>query len=132
MESADRKGLPLRRLLFSADRFKDAAIRLGSRDVKTPFSRVSAPSHGATSAGPCADRTGCFAVRHGACAPRSFSMRLFCRPSHLHGGSHCSTLNAGDKLAFRSTFRVVPVALSPETDERIPPQGHDSSISRPR
>src|SRR5436305_15272869 len=42
MESADRKGLPLRRLLFSADRFKDAAIRLGSRDVKTPFSRVSA------------------------------------------------------------------------------------------
>src|SRR5262245_1525410 len=42
MDSAERKGLPLRRLLFSADRFKDAAIRLGSRDVKTPFSRVSA------------------------------------------------------------------------------------------
>src|SRR5260370_38764009 len=42
MESAERKGRPLRRLLLSADRFKDAAIRLGSRDVKTPFSRVSA------------------------------------------------------------------------------------------
>src|SRR5215510_10659729 len=42
IDSAERKGLPLRRLIFSADRFKDAAIRLGSRDVKTPFSRVSA------------------------------------------------------------------------------------------
>src|SRR5215468_6673148 len=42
MDRAERKGLPLRRLLFSADRFKDAAIRLGSRDAKTPFSRVSA------------------------------------------------------------------------------------------
>lgn len=42
MESAERKGLPFRRLLLSADRFKDAAIRLGSRDVKTPLLRVSA------------------------------------------------------------------------------------------
>jgi hypothetical protein len=42
MESAERNGLALRRLLFSAERFKDAAIRLGSRDVNTPFSRVSA------------------------------------------------------------------------------------------
>src|SRR5262249_53699221 len=42
MESAERKGLLFRRLLLSADRFKDAAIRLGSRDVKTPLSRVSA------------------------------------------------------------------------------------------
>jgi len=42
MDRAERNGLVLRRLLFSADRFKEAAIRLGSRDVKTPFSRVSA------------------------------------------------------------------------------------------
>src|SRR5215469_18642247 len=42
MESAERKGLLFRRELLSADRFKDAAIRLGSRDVKTPFLRVSA------------------------------------------------------------------------------------------
>src|SRR5919201_4579479 len=42
MDSAERNALVLRRLLFSADRFRDAAIRLGSRDVKTPFSRVSA------------------------------------------------------------------------------------------
>src|SRR5215831_2631912 len=42
MESAERKGLLFRRLLLSADRFKDAAIRLGSRELKTPFSRVSA------------------------------------------------------------------------------------------
>src|SRR4029450_2622165 len=42
MESAERKGLALRRLLLSADRFKEAAIRLGSRDVKTPLSRVGA------------------------------------------------------------------------------------------
>src|SRR5262249_9437672 len=42
MESAERKGLLFRRELLSADRFKDAAIRLGSREVKTPLSRVSA------------------------------------------------------------------------------------------
>src|SRR5262249_46392009 len=42
MESAERKGLLFRRLLLSADRFNDAAIRLGSRNVKTPLSRVSA------------------------------------------------------------------------------------------
>src|SRR5499427_3622076 len=42
MESAERKGLLFRRELLSADRFKDAAIRLGSRDVKTPLSRFSA------------------------------------------------------------------------------------------
>src|SRR5215471_19175310 len=42
MESAERNGLLFRRLLLSADRFNDAAIRLGSRNVKTPLSRVSA------------------------------------------------------------------------------------------
>src|SRR5262249_28791729 len=42
MESAERKGLLFRRELLSADRFKDAAIRLGSRDVKTPLSRLNA------------------------------------------------------------------------------------------
>src|SRR6516225_11456355 len=42
MESAERKGLLFRRELLSADRFKDAAIRLGSRNVKTPLSRLSA------------------------------------------------------------------------------------------
>src|SRR5215470_5510141 len=42
MESAERKGLLFRRELLSADRFKDAAIRLGSPDVKTPLSRLSA------------------------------------------------------------------------------------------
>src|SRR5216684_3426346 len=42
MERAERNGAALRRLLRSADRFSDAAIRLGSRDVKTPSSRVSA------------------------------------------------------------------------------------------
>src|SRR5215469_12528661 len=42
MESAERKGLLFRRALLSADRFNDAAIRLGSRDVKTPLSRLSA------------------------------------------------------------------------------------------
>src|SRR5215831_18503844 len=42
MESAERKGLLFRRELRSADRFKDAAIRLGSREANTPLSRVSA------------------------------------------------------------------------------------------
>src|SRR6516225_3216122 len=42
MESAERKGLLFRRELLSADRFKDAAIRSGSRNVKTPLSRLSA------------------------------------------------------------------------------------------
>src|SRR5258707_3395007 len=42
MESAERNGLLFRRELLAADRFKDAAIRLGSRDVKTPLSRLSA------------------------------------------------------------------------------------------
>src|SRR5262249_23797141 len=42
MESAERKGLLFRRLLLSADRFKDAAIRFGSRELKTPLSRVRA------------------------------------------------------------------------------------------
>src|SRR5260370_42664705 len=42
MESADRNGSALRRLLRTADLFKDAAIFLGSRCVKTPCSSVSA------------------------------------------------------------------------------------------
>src|ERR1700756_4692562 len=42
MESAERNGLLFRRELLSADRFKDAAIRSGSRNVKTPLSRLSA------------------------------------------------------------------------------------------
>jgi hypothetical protein len=42
MDSAERKGSDLRRLLRSADRFNDAAIRLGSRKVNTPRSSVSA------------------------------------------------------------------------------------------
>lgn len=42
MDSAERNGSDFRRLLRSADRFKDAAIRLGSRKVKTPRSSVSA------------------------------------------------------------------------------------------
>src|SRR6516162_2517516 len=42
MESADRNGSALRRLLRMADRFKDAAILLGSRCLKTPCSSLSA------------------------------------------------------------------------------------------
>ena len=42
MESAERKGSALRRRLLSADRFNDAAMRLGSFEVKTPRSSVSA------------------------------------------------------------------------------------------
>src|SRR5262245_9921643 len=42
MESAERNGLLFRRELLSADRFKDAAIRSGSRNVKTPLARLSA------------------------------------------------------------------------------------------
>ena len=42
MESAERNGSDLRRLLRSAERFNEAVIRLGSFDVKTPPSSVSA------------------------------------------------------------------------------------------
>src|SRR2546423_5354945 len=42
MESAERNESALRRRLFSADRFNDAAIRLGFFEVKTPRSSVSA------------------------------------------------------------------------------------------
>src|SRR5262245_31333781 len=42
MDMAERNGADLRRWLRSADRFKDAAMRLGSRDANTPLSRVSA------------------------------------------------------------------------------------------
>ena len=42
MDMADRKGSALRRLLFSADRLRERAIRLGSDNVKTPRSRSSA------------------------------------------------------------------------------------------
>src|SRR6185436_6222072 len=42
MESAERNGSDLRRLLRSAERFNEAAIRLGSFEVKTPPSSVSA------------------------------------------------------------------------------------------
>src|SRR5436190_9760474 len=41
MERAERNGSALRRLLLTAERFSDAAIRLGSRRVKTPLSSVS-------------------------------------------------------------------------------------------
>jgi hypothetical protein len=42
MESAERNGSDLRRLLRSAERFNEAAIRLGSLKVKTPPWSVSA------------------------------------------------------------------------------------------
>jgi hypothetical protein len=42
MESAERNGSAWRRLLRSAERFNEAAIRLGSLEVNTPPSRVSA------------------------------------------------------------------------------------------
>src|SRR5215813_10733941 len=42
MDMAERNGADLRRRLRSADRFKDAAMRLGSRDANTPLSSVSA------------------------------------------------------------------------------------------
>ena len=42
MESAERNGSALRRRLFSADLFNEAAMRLGSRNVNTPVSRVKA------------------------------------------------------------------------------------------
>src|SRR5882757_10144242 len=42
MESAERNGSDLRRVLCSADDFNDAAIRFGSCCVNTPFLRVSA------------------------------------------------------------------------------------------
>ena len=42
MESAERNGSELRRLLRSAERFNEAAIRLGSFEVKTPPLSVSA------------------------------------------------------------------------------------------
>jgi hypothetical protein len=39
---AERNGSDLRRLLASAERFKDAAISFGSSSANTPFLRVSA------------------------------------------------------------------------------------------
>src|SRR5690348_11526235 len=39
---ADWYGVPLRRLLRSAERFRDKAIRCGSPDLKTDFSRSRA------------------------------------------------------------------------------------------
>src|SRR5215469_7558764 len=42
MESADRYGADFLRLLCSADRFKEAAIFLGSLSLNTPPSRSSA------------------------------------------------------------------------------------------
>src|SRR3979490_2646446 len=59
MESAERNGSALRRLLRSAERFNEAAIRLGSLEVKTPPSRVSASLCSVTS---CDQRRGRLAV----------------------------------------------------------------------
>src|SRR4029079_15035414 len=42
MERAERNGSDLRRLLRCAERFNEAAMRLGSLKVKTPGSSVSA------------------------------------------------------------------------------------------
>jgi hypothetical protein len=42
MDIAERYGSDLRRLLLTADRLSDAAIRLGFCWLKTPFSSVSA------------------------------------------------------------------------------------------
>src|SRR3954454_14247679 len=41
MERAERNGSALRRFLLAAERFSEAAMRLGSRRVKTPLSSVS-------------------------------------------------------------------------------------------
>jgi hypothetical protein len=50
IDMADCRGVPLRRLLDSADRFSDAAIRAALRDLNTLFSRSSASLRRVTSA----------------------------------------------------------------------------------
>src|SRR6516165_6984494 len=114
MESAERKGLLFRRLLLSADRFKDAAIRLGSRELKTPLSRVSASLCSVT----CRDQRRPFRAAPLRRAPwrlrpalrRDAVVFLAITPPHAHEPS--LRLNAPVQAMFRYGLRRPPAALS--------------------
>ena len=111
MESAERKGLLFRRELLSADRFKDAAIRLGSRDVKTPLSRLSASLCSVT----CRDQRRPFRA-----APAPWRLRpalrrdavVFLAIAPPHANEPSLRLNALVQVMFRGGLRRPPAALS--------------------
>ncbi len=62
IDIADWKGPAFRRVLASADRFSERAIRRGSSDVNTPGSRSSASLRSATCRDHVRDRTLCVTV----------------------------------------------------------------------
>src|SRR5215470_11474498 len=114
MESAERKGLLFRRELLSADRFKDAAIRLGSRDVKTPLSRLSASLCSVT----CCDQRRPFRAvpapgRLRLALRRDAAVFLAIAPPHANQPS--LRLNAPAQTMFRGDLRRPPAALSRKT-----------------
>src|SRR5262245_3158000 len=114
MESAERKGLLFRRLLLSADRFKDAAIRLGSRDVKTPLSRVSASLCSVT----CRDQRRPFRAAPLRRAPWRLRPALlldaavFLAIAPPRANHYPLRLNAAAHSLFRGSLHRPPAALS--------------------
>src|SRR6266446_4753627 len=126
MESAERKGLLFRRRLLSADRFNDAAIRLGSRNVKTPLSRVSASLCSVTC---CDQRRPVPAARRDE--PRCRGLRHL-RPAFLLEAAVfltiapprrkrlSSRLNAPANPLFRGSLRRPPAALSRREMDEAP------------
>jgi hypothetical protein len=133
MESAERKGLLFRRELLSADRFKDAAIRSGSRNVKTPFieaQRIAVFGHMSRPTPTFPRRPGAVALAPGA------SPRCSCFPCHR--ATTCKwlslRLNASAQAMFRADLRRPPAA---QVRRRFPethgPEMHanESSILRP-
>jgi len=126
MESAERNGLLFRRLLLSADRFNDAAIRLGSRNVKTPLSRVSASLCSVT----CCDQS-----RPVSAARRDEPLRrglrrlrpalllevaVFLTIAPPRRKRLSSRLNAPALSLFRGSLRRPPAALSRRETDEVP------------
>src|SRR5262245_40442658 len=129
MESAERKGSALRRLLRSADRFSEAAIALGSRLVNTPSSSVSASLCSVTA---CDQRRALLPrlLAFRALPPRRFDAVVFRAMGHPHrdrlpphhGSTHPDL--GGSSITRRGPTRLAPSAREVGEWIRFPASAH--------
>src|SRR6266542_6695009 len=115
MDIAERYGLLLRRLLCSAERFSERAMRRGSSWANTPFSRSSALLVSIT----CRDQ------RFGS----DFGLLFLVVTAHQSYRILCMSDDLHEETTKNSYYQRRYVILSDQKERRIPPcKGGDPSL----